>query len=314
MSGQAQKAIFILNKYSTKFTHLGPSHVLDLFDKLISPILCYSSEVWGFSKAKDVEKVHIQFCKKLLAVKQCTQNDFIYGETGRIPMILRRHYHIIKYWLKVISSSNHKLIKASYEMQLRDINILPNKLNWASEVRDLLFRLGFNEACYNQSVGNEALFLNSLKQRLKDIFIQEWHTRLQESSRDIFYRNFTNFSYKPYLDLLESDILRHSLTRLRTSSHRLEVEVGRWARPEKVPFEHRLCTTCNVLEDEYQFVIICQRYNDLRRKYIKPYYYIRPNMFKFVDLIQSTSLAIVKNLALFVYKAFKERNNYVLVR
>ena len=102
---------------------------------------------------------HIQFCKKLLAVKQCTQNDFIYAETGRIPMILRRHYHIIKYWLKVLSSSNHKLIK--YEMQKRDINILPNKLNWASEVLDLLFRLGFNEAWYNQSAGNEALFLNT---------------------------------------------------------------------------------------------------------------------------------------------------------
>ena len=58
-------------------------------------------------------------------------------------MILRRLYHIIKNWLKVISSSNHKLIKASYEMQLRDINILPNKLNWASEVRDLLFKWVF---------------------------------------------------------------------------------------------------------------------------------------------------------------------------
>ena len=99
-----------------------------------------------------------------------------------------------------------------------------------------------------------------------------------------------------------------------TSSHRLEVEVGRLARPERVAFEHRLCTTCNVLEDEYHFVIICQRYNNLRRKYIIPYYYIRPNMFKFFNLIQSTSLVVVKNLALFVYTAFKERNNYVLVR
>ena len=90
--------------------------------------------------------------------------------------------------------------------------------------------------------------------------------------------------------------------------------MGRWARPERVPFEHRLCTTCNVLEDEYHFVIICQRYNDIRRKYIKPYYYIRPYMFKYLDLIQSTSLVIVKNLALFVYRAFKEKNNYVLVR
>ena len=89
--------------------------------------------------------------------------------------------------------------------------------------------------------------------------------------------------------------------------------MGRWARPERVAFEHRLCTMCNVLEDEYHFVNICQRYKNLRRKYIKPYYYIRPNMFKSLNLNQSISLVIVKIRALFVYKAFKERNNYVLV-
>ena len=114
--------------------------------------------------------------------------------------------------------------------------------------------------------------------------------------------------------MLESDLLRQSLTRLRTSSHRLEVEVGRWVKLERVPFEHRMCTTCNLLEDEYHFVIECQRYNDIRRKYIRPSFYVRPNMFKFLELLQSTNVSIVKNLALFVYKAFKERNNYVFVR
>ena len=126
LSGQAQKAIFILNKYLTKFSNLVPSHILDLFDKLISPIFCYGSEVWGFSKGKDIERVHLQFCKKLLAVKQCTQNDFIYGETGRMPLQLRRYFHIIKYGFKVISSANHKYIKATYDMQLRDLNNLPH--------------------------------------------------------------------------------------------------------------------------------------------------------------------------------------------
>ena len=103
LSGQAQKAIFIRNKYLTKFSNLVPCHVLDLFDKLISPILCYGSEIWGFSTAKDVEKVHLKFCEKLLAVKQCTQSDFIYGETGRTSLQTKRYMNIIKYWLKVTS-------------------------------------------------------------------------------------------------------------------------------------------------------------------------------------------------------------------
>ena len=106
--------------------------------------------------------------------------------------------------------------------------------------------------------------------------------------------------------MLESDLLRHSLTRLRTSSHRLEVEVGLWVKPERVPFEHRMCTTCNLLEDEYHFVIECQRYNDLRRKYIRPPFYVRPNMFKFLELLQSTNVSIVKNLALLCIRHSKK--------
>ena len=77
------KPIFILNKYLTKFFNVFPSHVLELFDK-ISPILCYGSEVWGFNKRKNIEKVHLQFCKRRSAAKHCTQNDFIYGELGRL--------------------------------------------------------------------------------------------------------------------------------------------------------------------------------------------------------------------------------------
>ena len=66
LAGQPLKAIFALNKYLHKFTYLKPTHVLGIFDKLITPILNYGSEVWGFHKAPAVESVHLQFCKKLL--------------------------------------------------------------------------------------------------------------------------------------------------------------------------------------------------------------------------------------------------------
>ena len=95
---------------------------------------------------------------------------------------------------------------------LNDLNDFPNKTNWASQVRDTLFNLGFNEVWYNQSVGNEAIFLFTLKQRLTDISIQNWNARLNESNRAIFYRNLNFFCYKSYLDI-KSDRLRHSLSR-----------------------------------------------------------------------------------------------------
>ena len=65
LSGQAPKAIYKLKSYVNKFTDLSVSHMLDLFDKLILPILNYGSKVWGFSKAETIERVHVQFCKHL---------------------------------------------------------------------------------------------------------------------------------------------------------------------------------------------------------------------------------------------------------
>ena len=102
LAGQAQKAIFKLNKYLYKFTFVSPKHKLELFDKLISPILNYSCEVWGFCQANAVERVHMQFCKKLLGVKKTTQNDFIYGELGRENYATKRSFAIIKYWFRIL--------------------------------------------------------------------------------------------------------------------------------------------------------------------------------------------------------------------
>ena len=90
LAGQAQKAIFKLNKYLYKFTFISPRHKFELYDKLITPILNYGSEVWGFAKTNAIERVHMQFCKKVLGVKKSTQNDFVYGELGRINYLSKR--------------------------------------------------------------------------------------------------------------------------------------------------------------------------------------------------------------------------------
>ena len=69
------------------------------------------------------------------------------------------------------------------------------------------------------------------------------------------------------------------MTKLRTSSHRLEIEVGRWARPNRIPIDERKCITSNKLEDELHFLLECSLYNDLRNQYIKKYYWQRPNIY-----------------------------------
>ena len=50
LAGQALKATFQLNKYLYKFTYISPEHILNLYDKLVSPVMNYASEIWGFNK------------------------------------------------------------------------------------------------------------------------------------------------------------------------------------------------------------------------------------------------------------------------
>ena len=48
LSEQANKAVFQLHKNISSFSSMPVSNILDIFDKLIVPILNYGSEVWGF--------------------------------------------------------------------------------------------------------------------------------------------------------------------------------------------------------------------------------------------------------------------------
>ena len=56
---------------------------------------------------------------------------------------------------------------------------------------------------------------------------------------------------------------------------------------------------CNILEDEYHFVLQCSAYSELRKKYISKYFLKRPNMFKFVELINSSYTSCIRKLCTF---------------
>ena len=79
LTGLSRKAIFKINKYLYKFTNISIKHRLELFDKLVLPILNYGCEVWGFHMANNIERVHTQYCKNILSVKRSTQNNCVYG-------------------------------------------------------------------------------------------------------------------------------------------------------------------------------------------------------------------------------------------
>ena len=62
---------------------------------------------------------------------------------------------------------------------------------------------------------------------------------------------------------------RTALTRLRTSSHVLEIEGGRCTVPKTAVCD-RICKICHQIEDEAYFIIDCKLYNTHRQElYVK---------------------------------------------
>ena len=69
------------------------TEIIKLFDILISSVLNYSSEVWGFQEGKDIEQVHTKFLRKILCVNKSTKLAGLYGELGRVPpSVMRKVY------------------------------------------------------------------------------------------------------------------------------------------------------------------------------------------------------------------------------
>ena len=65
-----------------------------------------------------------------------------------------------------------------------------------------------------------------------------------------------NFESESYLFNVQDQRYRAAITKLRTSSHVLQIERGRYCNP-KLPSHLRNCTICNVVEDEKHFVTKC---------------------------------------------------------
>ena len=153
-----------------------------------------------------------------------------------------------------------------FEIRYIRIYYIPNKNNWVIRVRNvlnntgfsivwqtllnntgfsivwqtLLNNTGFSIVWQNQGVGNEIAFSTLLRQTLQDMFLQDWHSRLDLSSRTSLYRNLSNmFCYKSYLDSISVVKFRIALTRLCTAAHRLLIETGRWVKPKPIALENR---------------------------------------------------------------------------
>ena len=70
------------------------------------------------------------------------------------------------------------------------------------------------------------------------------------------------------------------------------------------------CIFCgDDIEDEFYFVLNCKTFQDFRNYLIKPYYWKKPSMYKFIQLSSSSNIRELCKLTHFLFRSFKLRND-----
>ena len=143
-SDQAVKAKRVLISLLNSLYDLGqlPTNVFfTLFDRKISPVLLYGSEIWGFKRRESIELVHRYACKRYMCVGLRASNAAVLGDCGRYPLWIESARRCVKYWIKILAMPDSRFVKKCYIMQklLDDFG----HVNWVTNVKQLLYRHGF---------------------------------------------------------------------------------------------------------------------------------------------------------------------------
>ena len=121
---------------------------------------------------------------------------------------------------------------------------------WVSKVHEMAHTYGVRMS------GNTVVFKMHCQSQVKEHFINEWHDGLSARERPLLrtYRLLqSSFGPESHLFNVKDQRYRTAITKLRASSHILEIERGRYSKP-MVPSHLRMCKKCNMVEDEEHFV------------------------------------------------------------
>ena len=224
----------------------------------------------------------------------------VYGESGRAPLSLTNKSRMICFWHKISVGNNNKLASRLLNLikKLYEQNLYTSP--WLKAIENILNSCGMRNVWLNPELFKFNWLKNAIKQKLLDMYKQDWQSLMSRQNSCIIYRNFKlNLDLEKYLILLDS-YDRINICRFRCRNSHIPV-VTKAFTDRDTPYENRTCTICNMNEpaDELHYIIRCPTLQQFRSRYISNYYIRNPNI-AITELFQSTNVNVLKKLAKFI--------------
>jgi hypothetical protein len=302
LSAKGRKAVYQFIKVFDRCKQMTQQTYFKVFEAKIQPILLYSSEIWGCIRLENIEKVHMMSCKHFLGVPLKTPNKMVYSELARYPLLVNSSFRCINYWFRLLSMDRNRLPSQAYHM-LKKLDD-SGKTCWASLVKDILSNCGFYHVWLNQGVGNVKAFMSLFRQRLIDVFLQEWSATIRDRDRYSTYRTFQSIFIAPaYMKHVNIYCFRVALTQIRVGVLPINCNLFRFSENEI----EKLCPYCRICEEnEHHFIFACPLFHDIRTRWLSNMRHLSLS-----KLLEGTNKVLSCLVAKYVYYAIRRRQNYV---
>ena len=192
---------------------------------------------------------------------------------------------------------------------------------WAGHVENVIRKYTTDLPSHNaMPLDNKAVDAlgNKLRELRYDQFICNWKMDLHQRDKlpklDTYKIIKSDYRIEPHILYVRNKRYQRALTRLRVSSHKLNIEVGRHSRPY-IPRHQRFCLYCDTgeIDNEIHFLLKCPFHSAGRFSLLQEIVHYLPLQSKpdhrdmFINIMTSKNQMILNALGKFVYEEFKRR-------
>ena len=226
---------------------LAPLHIkLKVLQACIVSTLLYSCETWSKYTPKSIEVVYRNGIKTALNIRNSCCNEALYIESGLYPLECEIKKRQLKFW-KLINSDENRL---PYIQNLIQVGLNTPFIKYYMDLEE---KYAMPEKCMKE---------------LRHEFLSSWRNNIITAhSEDANSRLGAYLTVNPQLCTpnISVHLLEHEriiITKLRTGTHHLYIETGRFKR---VPREERICPCDTGIQTVKHVLIQCPLLQHLRR-------------------------------------------------
>jgi hypothetical protein len=247
--------------------------LMKLYNALILPIQLYGAEIWAipnlgrkvfkqlnwidklWAANKSLDCLHLKFCRYVLQVNRFSEKNSILAEIGRYPILINQISAFAKFFFRISQSQNMVLLRKAFGIS--------NSMNdgLVSIYNRLIDNIPFDDQMFNVNIQLKtrikrvgSIVQLYLKNSFKNVCIK---TIANNDGKLIMYKNIKKvFRTEKYLLINMKFECRRAISRIRLSSHKFPIELG---RKQGISRENRICPLCSSGEigDEFHICMVC---------------------------------------------------------